>query len=93
MSDLYDADILTWSERQAALLRRLAAGEQVNEQIDWENVVEEIESVGRSEVRGVTSALKNAVQHKLYQPGWPRAAAMRHWQYEVRAQLAQAAKD
>jgi hypothetical protein len=47
----YDADILIWSQHQAALLRRLAAGEQVNEQIDWENVVEEIESVGRSEVK------------------------------------------
>src|SRR5260370_41756500 len=27
MSDLYDTDILEWSERQGALLRRLAAGE------------------------------------------------------------------
>jgi hypothetical protein len=26
MSDLYETDILTWSERQAALLRRVAAG-------------------------------------------------------------------
>jgi hypothetical protein len=28
MIDLYDQDILTWSERQADLLRRLAAGER-----------------------------------------------------------------
>ena len=34
MSDLYDNDILLWSEREAALLRRLAAGERVNDQID-----------------------------------------------------------
>lgn len=40
MSDLYEEDILTWSERQADLLRRLAAGERVNDQVDWENVVE-----------------------------------------------------
>jgi len=93
MAGVYETDIVLWSEQQSDLLRRLAAGERVNDQVDWENVVEEIESVGRSEVRGVTSVLKNAIQHKLYQPGWPRAAAMRHWQYEVRAQLAQAAKD
>jgi hypothetical protein len=31
MSDLYDADIVVWSEAQAALLRRLAAGERVND--------------------------------------------------------------
>ena len=46
MSDLYKDDILLWSEQQAELLRRLAAGEHVNAQVDWENVVEEIESVG-----------------------------------------------
>jgi hypothetical protein len=27
MSDLYDSDIVTWSDRQADLLRRVAAGE------------------------------------------------------------------
>jgi hypothetical protein len=27
MSDLYDSDILTWSEHQADLLRRVAAGD------------------------------------------------------------------
>jgi hypothetical protein len=31
MSDLYDTDILVWSEQQAALLRRAAAGERVND--------------------------------------------------------------
>jgi hypothetical protein len=28
----YGADILTWSERQAELLRRVGAGEKVNDQ-------------------------------------------------------------
>jgi hypothetical protein len=48
MNDLYDADILTWSERQAELLRRVAAGESVNESPDWPNIIEEIESVEMS---------------------------------------------
>ena len=39
--DLYDDDILWWSEQQAELLRRVAAGEGVNDQL-----VEEIESGG-----------------------------------------------
>src|SRR5690348_2998233 len=42
-SDLYGDDIRLWSERQGALLRRLAAGEAVSEQVDWPHVVEEIE--------------------------------------------------
>ena len=37
----YDTDILTWSERQAALLRRRAAGELINDaDLDWSNIAE-----------------------------------------------------
>jgi hypothetical protein len=36
--DLYDDDILWWSEQQAELLRRVAAGEQAD------NIIEEIEA-------------------------------------------------
>ncbi len=63
MSDLYDDDILLWSEQQAALLRRLAHGERVNDQLDWGNLVEEIESVGRNELRAVESHLIQALLH------------------------------
>jgi chromosome segregation ATPase len=42
-SDLYGEDILLWSERQGGLLRRLAAGESVSDQVDWPHVVDEIE--------------------------------------------------
>jgi len=56
MSDRSDADILEWSERQAALLRRLAAGERgVNDQVDWGNVIEEVESAGRGQLSAVRS--------------------------------------
>ena len=50
---LYDEDILLWSERQAALLRQAAAAQRSNEDApDWPNIIEEIESVGRSELHG-----------------------------------------
>jgi Domain of unknown function DUF29 len=71
MSD-YDTDILIWSERQATLLRRRAAGELVNDaDIDWPNVAEEIESVGRSERRELRNRMARLHQHLLkwrYQP-------------------------
>ena len=44
----YDTDILVWSERRAELLRRMAAGEPVNEAPDWPNIVEEVADVGRN---------------------------------------------
>lgn len=86
MSDLYDDDFVVWSERQAELLRRRAAGELINEaDIDWLNVAEEIESVGRSEKRGVRSRLAVLLCHLLkwtYQPGHRSSS----WSGTIRAQ-------
>jgi hypothetical protein len=66
MSDLYDADILAWSERQGELLRRIAAGERVDDaDLDWPNIAEEIEEVGRSELHAVESPLVQALLHDL----------------------------
>jgi hypothetical protein len=84
MSDLYDTDIPTWSERQAALLRRVAAGERVNDQVDWENVAEEVESVGRSEVSAVESPLTMALLHDLKAEAWPLSRDVPHWRAEAR---------
>ena len=50
-SDLYGEDIRLWSEMQSALLRRLAAGEAITDQVDWPHIIEEVEDRGRSGVR------------------------------------------
>ena len=66
MSDLYDDDILLWSERQGELLRRRAAGELVNDaELDWPNIAEEIESVGSEQLHAVESLLVQALAHML----------------------------
>ncbi len=83
MSD-YDTDILTWSERQAALLRRMAAGERVNDQIDWDNVAEEVESVGRSQLAQVKSLLVQAIVHMLKAQVWPHSRDVPRWQAKAR---------
>ena len=94
MSDLYGDDILLWSKQQAELLGRMAAGERVDDQVDWwPNVIEEIESVGRAELRAVRSALRIAMQHKLYLLAWPNDRAVHHWEAEVTNQLAEAHED
>lgn len=90
MSDLYDTDVVTWSEQQAALLRRLAAGERVNDQVDWENVTEEIESVGRNEVDAVEAWLFQALVHDLKAAGWPEARDVPAWRGEARGFRARA---
>ncbi len=55
--NLYEGDIITWSEHQAKLLRRVALGELVNG-VDWRHVVEEIEDVGLSQLTAVESYLR-----------------------------------
>ena len=82
--DLYDRDSLAWSEQQATLLRRLAAGERVNG-IDWSHVVEEIEDVGLSEFRRVRSHLGLILLHLLKLHAWPEDASCRHWREEIDA--------
>lgn len=62
----YDSDFYGWSQEQADLLR---AG-HFNE-LDTENLLEEIEAMGRSEQRGLESHLQVLFQHLLkwkYQP-------------------------
>ena len=93
MSDLYDTDVLRWSEQQSDLLRRLARGERVNDQVDWENVAEEIESVGRSEVKGVRSALFQALLHDLKAEAWPLSRDVDHWRAEAVRARGEAADD
>src|SRR5277367_3340248 len=74
----YDTDILLWSERQADALRRRATNE-----IDWDNVAEEIESVGSEQRHAVESLLINIMQHLLQIAAWPEALAVSHWQHEI----------
>ena len=84
MSD-YDTDFALWSEQQAKALRRRASNE-----IDWEHVAEEIESLGKSDKREIRSRLAVICAHLLkwqYQPdarsnGWRGSVA------EVRDQIA-----
>jgi hypothetical protein len=62
----YDTDVYAWSERQGALLRRLAAGERVNDaDLDWPNIAEEIETVGRSERSALSSHISNVIEHLM----------------------------
>ena len=85
MSDLYGDDILLWSERQAELLRRRAAGELVNDaDIDWPNVAEEIESVGNEQLHAVVSFLVQALLHDLKAEAWPLSRDVPHWRAEAR---------
>ncbi len=80
---LYEYDALAWAERQADLLRRLAAGERVNDEVDWPNVIEEVQDVGRSALRSCRSLLRHAMTHLLKLHAWPASRSVSHWREET----------
>ena len=80
---LYDDDILAWSEQQASALRRLAEHRDLPNDLDLENVAEEIEDVGRSELHTVQSLLRQILVHLIKAASTPDAAARGHWRTEV----------
>jgi hypothetical protein len=85
VSDLYEADILAWSERQAALLQWIARGERVNDaELDWPNIVEEIESVGRAQLHAVESLLVQALLYDLKAEAWPSSRDAPNWRAQAR---------
>ena len=83
MSD-YDTDVLLWSEHQTELLRRIAAGEPVNESPDWPNIIEEVGDVGLSSLRACRSLLVQALIHMLKAMAWPLSREVPHWAAEAR---------
>lgn len=92
MGSLYDADFLLWSEQQASLLRRFAAGERVNDAVDWANLVEEVGDLGRSEFRAVESLLDVGLRHLILAHAAPRPEPVAHWRAEAQAALSRAAR-
>jgi hypothetical protein len=83
MSD-YDSDIVLWSEEQAALLRRVAAGERLNEIApDWPNIIEEIEGVGSERLHAVESLLLQSLVHMLKASSWPLARDAPSWEADA----------
>jgi hypothetical protein len=60
--------------------------------VDWENVVEEVESVGRSEFQAVESLLDVALTHLMAAYAAARPEPVAHWRAEARGALARAAR-
>lgn len=86
---LYETDFALWAEQQGEELRR-AAGQRSNLPLDWDNLAEEIESLGRSQRSQVKSLVRNILVHLIklaYSPATPNWFG---WETEVslfRAQL------
>jgi hypothetical protein len=80
----YDTDVLLWSEHQAELLRRRAAGELVNEaELDWPNIAEEIESLGQSERSKLRSLIGTVIEHLIKLEASPAIEPRNGWKETI----------
>jgi hypothetical protein len=83
MNTTYDTDFYTWTQQQANLLKTGRFSDA-----DLENIIEEIESMGRSEKRELESRLSVLLLHLLkwqYQP----ARQCRSWRLSIDEQRIQ----
>jgi Domain of unknown function DUF29 len=83
MGSLYDQDLILWSEEQARMLRA-AADAGWNAPIDWVNVAEEIESLGRSERHALASPIAIVIEHLLKLQASPATEPTRGWRDTIR---------
>ena len=59
---LYEEDFYAWTQQQAGLLRRMPL---TSNSVDAEHVAEEIEDLGRSELRTAQSLVEHIIEHLL----------------------------
>lgn len=79
---LYEQDFARWAEDQSRALREAAAA-SLNATLDWENLAEEIESLGRSQRRELGSRILVIVEHLMKLQASPARAPRRGWQATV----------
>lgn len=91
MASLYDTDFYAWTQEQSAKLRELFA-DQANLRLDFENLAEEIDSMGRSNRRELVNRLMQLDEHLMklaFSLAWePR----RQWKKSVAGQRFSIAK-
>ncbi len=92
-TELYDRDFVLWTEDQAAALRR---AKDSNLLLDWENLAEEIESLGRSDRRELVSQIRRILHHLLkiaVSPAIEPRAGWRSTVRDARAQIEEVLRD
>jgi 2-polyprenyl-6-methoxyphenol hydroxylase-like FAD-dependent oxidoreductase len=80
LEKLHERDFNLWTEQMM-----IAVKNQDLNAIDWKNLMDEIEDMGKSEKRSLESYLERLVEHILKLQYWEqeRERNYKHWQVEV----------
>jgi hypothetical protein len=82
LKSLYDNDFLAWSKQQAEALRA-AMRDGSNQSLDFGNLAEEIEDLGKSVRRELQSQIRRVVRHLLKLEHSPAREPRRGWAESV----------
>src|SRR5215469_13808444 len=77
---LYEEDFYAWTQQQAELLRRLPA---ISNALDIEHIAEEIEDLGRSDLRTAQSLCEHVIEHFLKLEFSGLEQPTDHWRDEI----------
>src|SRR5258708_19289677 len=78
--ELYEQDFFLWTKEQAAALR---LAKNSNLPLDWENLAEEIESLGKSDRRELRSQIRRILRHLLKLEASPSVEPRAGWRSTV----------
>jgi len=79
VKNLYDEDFYLWVEDT---VNKLKARDKDN--LDWENLIEEVDSLGKSQRKTVRSFLVRLLEHLLKRRYVPMSDCYRGWEIEIR---------
>ena len=82
----YEKDYYQWTIEQGTALRELVNTNHELKQLenlDWDNIIEEIEALGRSEYSAVVSLLMRQIEHRLKIDYVPLPECRNKWKSEV----------
>ncbi|MGK7939617.1 MAG: DUF29 domain-containing protein [Crocosphaera sp.] len=78
MLNLYDTDFVEWTIKQGQALK-----DHNIKALDWENLKEEIEDLGKEQIHAVSSFVKRLIEHKLKLDYSPDHYPRNHWRTEI----------
>lgn len=78
MNNTYETDYNRWIEETTLALR-----ERNFTVIDWEHLIEEIEALGKTDLRTANSLIKQVIIHRLKLDYLPDTEPRKHWVKEI----------
>jgi DNA polymerase III gamma/tau subunit len=80
LKQLYDLDDAQWLEETVSLLKK-----HQFQQLDLDNLIEELEDLGREKKNAVASLLEKIIRHLLLLQRWTKESEYNavHWQEEI----------